>query len=146
MNANMTMQGAAYQTDPRYVVPRLLIRLGEVLGEEACRAMFHYAAVQEGRAIGSDLPRGELEALISKIDETLGHESQILADGPDAVRLEIRDSILLAVGDRSLHEIVVGFLEGSLGAYRGRTYHGRVEETLGDARATTTLSFEVANT
>ncbi len=139
----MSQQGTAYQFDRRFVVPRLLIRLGEVLGEEACRAMFHYAAVQEGREVGNSLPRGELNALMERLDDLLDQSSKILEEDSVTLRLEIRDSALLAGGDRSLFEIVLGFLEGALGAYKGRSYTGRVDETLGDGDATTTLSFEV---
>ncbi len=141
----MRQQGSAYQADPRRVIPRLLSRLGEVLGEEACRAMFHYAAVQEGRQAGGALPRGDLLPLLDHVDSLLDQKTKILQEEEDYIQLEVRNSALLASADGSLYEIVVGFLEGAFSAYRGRKYEGKVEETLGDEDATTTLCFEVAS-
>ncbi len=114
------------QKDVVDVMGMILSSVRGVVGEDAYEAMFHYAAVQEGKRIASEGKDEDLETALGRLDDVLGQRSRLIQNGSSTLRIHVIDSPLIRSEDTTMRALMIGLLQGLVSARQRRPYHGKL--------------------
>jgi hypothetical protein len=112
--------------DAVQLIAGLVTHMKQIVGDGACYAMLHYGAMEEGKRFGAAAPEQDLGPILARIDHVLGHQSEVVSDSGAEVRIRIHSSPLADTGQRALHGVILGLVEGSLISTRRARYKGSV--------------------
>jgi hypothetical protein len=98
----------------------------QIVGDGACYAMLHYGAMEEGKRFGAAEVGKDLHGVLQRIDAVLQHKSEIVEESDALVTIRVHSSALLGTGQRAMHGIVLGLVEGALTSTRKARYKGTV--------------------
>ena len=119
----------ATEADTVQLIAGLLSHMRQIVGDGAAYAMLHYGAMEEGKRFGAaEAPNG-FPAALSRIDHILMHKSEIVEETEGLVTIRIHSSALLGTGQRAVHGIVLGLVEGALTTTRKARYKGTVVQS-----------------
>lgn len=108
------------------LISGILGHMRQIVGEGASYAMLHYGAVEEGKRIGSAYGPDDLPLVLTHLDAILRHRSDLLQDDGGTVTVRVDASSFLATGPPAVEGVLVGLLEGCLGASRQARFRGQV--------------------
>jgi len=111
--------------DTVQLIAGLLSHMKQIVGDGAAYAMLHYGAMEEGKRFGA-AEAGDLAAILARFDAILMHKSEIVDEGDDVVKIRVHSSALLGSGQRAMHGIVLGLVEGALTSARKARFKGNV--------------------
>ena len=114
--------------DAVQLIAGLVTHMKQIVGDGACYAMLHYGAMEEGKRFGASTPEQDLGRALARIDQILAHQSEVVSDTGGEVRIRIRGSSLADTGQRALHGIILGLIEGALTSTRRARYKGIVSQ------------------
>jgi hypothetical protein len=112
--------------DAVQLIAGLVTHMKQIVGDGACYAMLHYGAMEEGKRFGATTQDQDLGRILARIDQILGQRSEVIADSGAEVRIRIHSSPLADTGQRALHGVILGLVEGSLTSTRRARYKGTV--------------------
>lgn len=104
----------------------LFDRFQELIGDSASVATFKFAAQQEGKRLGESVQKGDVVALMAKIDSILGHESTVVPNGR-GYELQVAGSAFLSGGQPVLQGILIGLLEGAFQAACNKKFEIKIQ-------------------
>ena len=110
--------------DTVQLIAGLLAHMKQIVGDGACYAMLHYGAMEEGKRFGAAEDSQDLAGVLTRIDAILQHKSEIVQETDALVTIRIHSSALLTTGQRAMHGIVLGLVEGALTSTRKARYKG----------------------
>lgn len=112
--------------DAVQLIAGLITHMKQIVGDGACYAMLHYGAMEEGKRFGASVPDGELKGILQRIDAVMMHSSEVVQDDGSTVTIRVHSSAFLPTGQRALHGIILGLVEGALTSARNSRYKGNV--------------------
>jgi hypothetical protein len=112
--------------DTVQLIAGLLSHMKQIVGDGACYAMLHYGAMEEGKRFGAAETGEDLAGVLARIDAILQHKSEIVQETDGLVTIRVHSSPLLSTGQRAMHGIVLGLVEGALTSTRKARYKGTV--------------------
>lgn len=104
----------------------IVSHMRQIVGDGACYAMLHYGAVEEGKRFGAACPQGNLPEILSHIDRAMGQHSEVVADTGSRVVVRVRSSALAETGQRPIHGVILGLVEGGVTSARKARYKGSI--------------------
>jgi hypothetical protein len=112
--------------DTVQLIAGLLSHMKQIVGDGAAYAMLHYGAMEEGKRFGAAEAANGLPAVLERIDSILMQESEIVQDTDSLVTVRIHSSALIGTGQRAVHGIVLGLVEGAVTSARKARFKGTV--------------------
>lgn len=112
--------------DTVQLIAGLLSHMKQIVGDGAAYAMLHYGAMEEGKRFGAAEASNGFPAALERIDSILMHRSEIVGESDSVVTIRIHSSPLLTTGQRAVHGIVLGLVEGALTTTRKARFKGTV--------------------
>lgn len=112
--------------DAVQLIAGLVAHMKQIVGDGACYAMLHYGAMEEGKRFGAAAPDQDLARALARIDQVLSQKSEIVSDTGSEVRIRVHSSPLADTGQRALHGVILGLVEGTLISTRRARYKGSV--------------------
>lgn len=110
--------------DAVQLIAGLVTHMKQIVGDGACYAMLHYGAMEEGKRFGAAAADQDLTHTLGRIDRILGQTSEVVSDNGGDVVIRIHSSPLVDTGQRAIHGIILGLVEGTLTATRRARYKG----------------------
>jgi len=120
------MREAQAPPDTVQLIAGLITHMKQIVGDGAAYAMLHYGAMEEGKRFGAAEAAKGLPAVLDRIDAILMHKSEIVEDTDALVTVRIHSSALLGTGQRAVHGIVLGLVEGAVTSTRKARFKGTV--------------------
>ena len=112
--------------DAVQLIAGLVTHMKQIVGDGACYAMLHYGAMEEGKRFGASVADQDLGRALARIDQVLAQRSEVVTDTGAEVRIRIHSSPLADTGQRALHGVILGLVEGTLTSTRRARYKGSV--------------------
>ena len=102
----------------------LVTHMKQIVGDGACYAMLHYGAMEEGKRFGAAAADQDLNGALARIDKVLAQSSEVVSDSEAEVVIRIHSSPLVDTGQRAIHGVILGLVEGTLTSTRRARYKG----------------------
>ena len=112
--------------DAVQLIAGLVTHMKQIVGDGACYAMLHYGAMEEGKRFGASAPDQDIGRALARIDKILSQTSEIVSDNGADVVVRIHSSPLVDTGQRAIHGVILGLVEGTFTATRRARYKGSV--------------------
>lgn len=128
--------------DTVQLIAGLLSHMKQIVGDGAAYAMLHYGAMEEGKRFGAAEAGKDLKNVLERIDTILMHKSEVVEESENLVTIRVHSSPLLTTGQRAMHGIVLGLVEGALTSTRKARFKGTVVQSAAPGEITLELRRE----
>lgn len=110
--------------DAVQLIAGLVTHVRQIVGDGACYAMLHYGAMEEGKRLGASAPEQDLPRALARLDQILAQRSEVVLDTGSEVVVRVHASALVQTGQRAIHGVILGLVEGTLTSTRRARYKG----------------------
>lgn len=112
--------------DAVQLIAGLVTHMRQIVGDGACYAMLHYGAMEEGKRLGQSSGESDIGRVLARIDQVLSQKSEVVSDSGSEVVIRVHSSPLVDTGQRAIHGVILGLMEGSLTSTRRARYKGAI--------------------